>query len=157
MSVRVLHVITRLTVGGSPENTVSTVVALERAGYLCTLAVSFRDNILPWAPSLDDDARFRRVLHRVLALVVVLCLIMLFMPAPQVDRKELQEPPRLAIHTSSARIATSATAVSARNPPRYPPGTKSGPTTTRPAPGGYCHVGSPAGNRPARRISLQRW
>src|SRR2546423_7050366 len=60
------------------------------------LAVSFRDNILPWAPSLDDDARFRRVLHRVLALVVVLCLIMLFMPAPQADRKELQEPPRLA-------------------------------------------------------------
>jgi len=60
------------------------------------LAVSFRDNILPWAPSLDDDARFRRVLHRVLALVVVLCLIMLFMPAPKVDRKELQEPPRLA-------------------------------------------------------------
>jgi len=55
MSVRVLHVITRLTVGGSPENTVSTVVALERAGYLCTLAVSFRES----DDAVLEDARRR--------------------------------------------------------------------------------------------------
>ena len=60
------------------------------------LAVSFRANVLPWAQSPEDEARFRRVLHRVLALVVIVCLLMLFMPAPKVDRKEIQEPPRLA-------------------------------------------------------------
>jgi len=36
--VRVLHVITRLTLGGSAENTVATTLALMRAGYDCTLA-----------------------------------------------------------------------------------------------------------------------
>src|SRR5207249_1050428 len=55
MSVRVLHVITRLTVGGSPENTVSTVVALDRSCYLCTLAVSFRES----DDAVLEDARRR--------------------------------------------------------------------------------------------------
>jgi len=36
--VRVLHVITRLAMGGSSENTIATIEALERAGYPCTLA-----------------------------------------------------------------------------------------------------------------------
>ena len=45
-------------------------------------AVSFRGAVLPWAAVLEDDARFRRTLQRVLALVVILCLLMLFMPAP---------------------------------------------------------------------------
>jgi len=44
MSVRVLHVITRLTVGGSSENTVQSCVGLARAGYDCALAVSFRES-----------------------------------------------------------------------------------------------------------------
>jgi protein TonB len=60
-------------------------------------AVSFRLPALPWAPSIEDDTRFRRVLHRVLAVVVVLCLAMLFVPPPKVDRAQPQElPPRLA-------------------------------------------------------------
>jgi TonB family protein len=60
-------------------------------------AVSFRVPILPWAPSPEDDARFRRVLHRVLAVAVLLCLAMLFVPPPKVDRTQPQElPPRLA-------------------------------------------------------------
>ncbi|MBI3637244.1 MAG: glycosyltransferase [Candidatus Rokubacteria bacterium] len=37
--VRVLHVITRLTLGGSSENTVLSMVALEQAGYRADLAV----------------------------------------------------------------------------------------------------------------------
>src|SRR2546426_11885744 len=53
--IRVLHVITRLTVGGSPENTVATVVALARAGYACTLAVSFRESV----EAVLEDARRR--------------------------------------------------------------------------------------------------
>ncbi|HEX6706430.1 MAG TPA: AgmX/PglI C-terminal domain-containing protein [Albitalea sp.] len=59
--------------------------------------VSFRVPVLPWAPSIEDDARFRRMLHRVLFVVALLCLAMLFVPPPQVDRTQPQElPPRLA-------------------------------------------------------------
>jgi len=38
VSVAALHVITRLTLGGSSENTVASILGLERAGYRCTLA-----------------------------------------------------------------------------------------------------------------------
>jgi glycosyltransferase involved in cell wall biosynthesis len=55
VSVRVLHVITRLTVGGSAENTVASVVALGRAGYDCVLAVSFRES----DRAVLEDARGR--------------------------------------------------------------------------------------------------
>jgi protein TonB len=59
--------------------------------------VSFRVPTLPWAPSLEDDARFRKVSRVVMALVVVLCLLMLFVPPPKIDRTQPQElPPRLA-------------------------------------------------------------
>lgn len=59
--------------------------------------VSFRVPVLPWASVPADDARFRRVLNRVLAAAVVLCLVMLFMPPPIIDRAAPQElPPRLA-------------------------------------------------------------
>ena len=44
MSLRVLHVITRLTLGGSSENTVASIVGLARAGYDCALAASFRES-----------------------------------------------------------------------------------------------------------------
>ncbi len=54
MSVRVLHVITRLTLGGSSENTVASILGLARAGYDCALAVSFRESE---APVLDDARR----------------------------------------------------------------------------------------------------
>jgi glycosyltransferase involved in cell wall biosynthesis len=37
--IPVVHVITRLTMGGSSENTVSTIEALERAGYASTLVL----------------------------------------------------------------------------------------------------------------------
>ena len=54
MSVRVLHAITRLTLGGSSENTIASCVALGRAGYDCTLAASFRESD---ASSLADARR----------------------------------------------------------------------------------------------------
>jgi glycosyltransferase involved in cell wall biosynthesis len=43
VKLRVLHLITRLTVGGSPESTVATVLGLARAGYDCTLAVGLAE------------------------------------------------------------------------------------------------------------------
>src|SRR3989442_4069674 len=54
MSVRVLHAITRLTLGGSSENTIASCVALARAGYECSLTASFRESD---ASSLADARR----------------------------------------------------------------------------------------------------
>jgi glycosyltransferase involved in cell wall biosynthesis len=55
MSIHVLHAITRLTLGGSSENTIASCVALARAGHRCTLATSFAESD---ATSLAD-ARHR--------------------------------------------------------------------------------------------------
>jgi len=61
------------------------------------VAVSFRVGVLPWTATPEDDARFRRILNRVLIAAVLLCLLMLLVPAPQVDRTQPPElPPRLA-------------------------------------------------------------
>jgi len=54
MSLRVLHAITRLTLGGSSENTIASCVALDAAGYECLLATSFRESD---ASSLADARR----------------------------------------------------------------------------------------------------
>jgi len=54
MSARVLHPITRLTLGGSSENTIASCVALNGAGYDCLLATSFRESD---AASLADARR----------------------------------------------------------------------------------------------------
>jgi glycosyltransferase involved in cell wall biosynthesis len=54
MSLRVLHAITRLTLGGSSENTIASCVALDAAGYECLLAASFRESD---ASSLADARR----------------------------------------------------------------------------------------------------
>lgn len=52
--IRVVHVITRLTLGGSSENTVRQVVALSRAGYDCVLAAGVRESE---EPTLADARR----------------------------------------------------------------------------------------------------
>jgi glycosyltransferase involved in cell wall biosynthesis len=52
--IPVLHVITRLTVGGSSENTVSTIEELERAGYAATLVLGPESE-----PAIVEDARRR--------------------------------------------------------------------------------------------------
>lgn len=52
--IRVVHVITRLTLGGSSENTVSQVTALARAGYESLLAAGFEESE---APTLADARR----------------------------------------------------------------------------------------------------
>jgi glycosyltransferase involved in cell wall biosynthesis len=54
MSIHVLHAITRLTLGGSSENTIASCVALARARYRCVLATSFGESD---AASLDDARR----------------------------------------------------------------------------------------------------
>lgn len=52
--IRAVHVITRLTLGGSSENTVSQVAALARAGYESLLAAGFEESE---APTLADARR----------------------------------------------------------------------------------------------------
>ena len=53
--IRVLHVITRLTLGGSSENTLATVVGLASAGYAGALAVGLAES----EAAVVDDARRR--------------------------------------------------------------------------------------------------
>jgi glycosyltransferase involved in cell wall biosynthesis len=53
--IRAVHVITRLTMGGSSENTVATMVALQAAGYDCPLAVGLRES----EATVIADARAR--------------------------------------------------------------------------------------------------
>ena len=53
--IRTLHVITRLTLGGSSENTIGQIVALGRAGYDCALAVGLAES----ETATVDDARRR--------------------------------------------------------------------------------------------------
>lgn len=57
--LQVLHVITRLTLGGSSENTVASIVALEAAGYRARLAVSLRESEAPTVR--DAEARGCRI------------------------------------------------------------------------------------------------
>jgi glycosyltransferase involved in cell wall biosynthesis len=52
--IPVVHVITRLTMGGSSENTVSTIEALERVGYASTLVLGPQSE-----PPTVEDARAR--------------------------------------------------------------------------------------------------
>jgi len=55
------------------------------------LAVSFRTPELPWAGSLEDDRRFRRIYRNILILLALLILIGWLMPPPSVDRSKNQE------------------------------------------------------------------
>ena len=60
-------------------------------------AISFRAPLLAWSPSAEDESRFRRILRNVLIVAGLLCLAMIFVPPPTVDRSKPQElPPRLA-------------------------------------------------------------
>ena len=53
--IQTLHVITRLTLGGSSENTIGQIVALGRAGYACALAVGLAES----ETTTVEDARGR--------------------------------------------------------------------------------------------------
>lgn len=64
---------------------------------MAAIAISFRPDVLAWADVPEDDARYRRILHTVLAAVAILCLALLLMPKPVADRAKPPEvPARLA-------------------------------------------------------------
>jgi TonB family protein len=61
------------------------------------MTVSFRAPVLAWSVSADDDARFRRVRDRVLAVSVLVCLALPWLPVTKPDRSVPQElPPPMA-------------------------------------------------------------
>jgi TonB family protein len=59
--------------------------------------VYYRQQILPWSVSEEEEQRFRRILKRVLIAFVIFSLIFPWLPVPKVDRTKVEElPPRLA-------------------------------------------------------------
>lgn len=104
---------------------------------MAALAISFRPDVLAWADVPDDDARYRRILHTVLAVVAVLCLVLLFSPKPVVDRakppelparlakllveKDLPPPVKPKADTPPRAEAEKATEAPARQLPKAPP------------------------------------
>lgn len=63
---------------------------------MSALAISFRQPVLPWSVSAEDEKRFKRIVKRVLAVALLLALILPWIPAPKVDRKAAALPPPLA-------------------------------------------------------------
>jgi len=64
---------------------------------MAALSISFHAPVLAWANVPEDDKRFNRILNAVLIVVAIICLILLLMPKPKVDRAAPAElPPRLA-------------------------------------------------------------
>jgi TonB family protein len=60
-------------------------------------AISFGGHILPWTVSEEEEERFRRILKRVLAIILIFALVFPWLPVPKVDRSRVEEvPPRLA-------------------------------------------------------------
>ncbi len=59
--------------------------------------VSFRHAVLPWTVAEDDEVRFKRIVKRVLAVVLLLFIAVPWIPITKVDRTEVQElPPQFA-------------------------------------------------------------
>lgn len=64
---------------------------------MSALAISFRNPVLPWSLVIEDERRFRRILHTVLGVSALVCLVLLLMPKPVQDRTQpVEVPPRLA-------------------------------------------------------------
>jgi periplasmic protein TonB len=60
-------------------------------------AVSFRAPVLAWAISVEDEARFKRILQRIVGTAAIACVVFSLMPRPQEDRaKPAELPQRLA-------------------------------------------------------------
>lgn len=57
------------------------------------MSVSFRQPVLPWAGSPEDDRRFSRVRTTVLAACVVLCLVSLLLPVVVPEKAKPEELP----------------------------------------------------------------
>ena len=60
-------------------------------------AITFRPTVLAWAGVPEDDKRYRRILNTVLIVAALICIFLLLMPKPKVDRAAPPDlSPRLA-------------------------------------------------------------
>jgi periplasmic protein TonB len=60
-------------------------------------AISFRAPVLAWAIAIEDEARFKRILQRIVGVAALACVVFSLMPRPQDDRAKPPElPQRLA-------------------------------------------------------------
>jgi periplasmic protein TonB len=98
--------------------------------------VSFRAPVLPWSVLPQDEQRFRRILRWVLGAVALLCLLMLFVPPPVIDRTQPQElPPMLAkILIENAKPPPPAPVVKAEAEKPVAKEAKPEPSTNKPEP-----------------------
>ena len=87
-------------------------------------SVSFRVPALPWSAVAADEQRFRRILHRVLALVLLLGIVLPFVPLRQAERLEAQPLPPPIARLLLERRAT---------PPAPPPAPKPADTAAEQA------------------------
>jgi periplasmic protein TonB len=65
----------------------------------------FRIYELPWSTGLEDDQKFRKVVHTALASALVLALLFWILPAPQPDPTEVVEVPKRLVRLVLEREA----------------------------------------------------
>ena len=71
--------------------------ALPAGGLKGIAGLALRAPVLPWTVSAEDEQRFRRILKRILAVVLLLAVVMPLVPLSKPDRAEVQAlPPPMA-------------------------------------------------------------
>lgn len=64
---------------------------------MTTTAIVFNDFVLPWEATRKEDARFRKILKRLLLLFLLLAIVFPWLPLPEIEREEAEIiPPALA-------------------------------------------------------------
>jgi protein TonB len=64
---------------------------------MTTTAIAFNDFVLPWEATRKEDARFRKILKRLLLLFLLLAIVFPWLPLPEIEREEAEIlPPALA-------------------------------------------------------------
>ena len=71
--------------------------ALPAGGLNGIAGLALRAPVLPWTVSAEDEQRFRRILKRILAVVLLMAVVMPLVPLSKPDRAEVQAlPPPMA-------------------------------------------------------------
>ncbi len=101
-----------------------TAAHLPAPGRSSLWSVSFRARTMPWAPAPDDQRRFQRILHTVLALSAAVCVALLLWPRPMEPVQPVASP---AADRSVARVLL---------PPAPPQRPTAAPALPTPVPAG---------------------
>jgi TonB family protein len=59
---------------------------------MAAMSISYHSAVLPWSPSAEDEARFRRILRTVLLLALLFGLVMPWLPRPAPDQHAEELP-----------------------------------------------------------------